>query len=175
VIRFKSFRKSFLGYFGLSALSVLMMLAAYARPTEAQSQSNDGPSFDAGADATIRVGRHQLKFGEVAVGETSDRLELVLTTNIKPITLFNITVKEPFFETDCTCIFVSNNVGTQVDCDNASLGQNGLSIPPATTCRVGVEFEPQSSGKVNLRRGMRIDSDSTNTPRHVRLTGFGVD
>ena len=167
MIRFESFTKSFFSFSVWSALSVAMMLAAYARPATAQS-------FDAGVESKMHVGVNVVHFGQVAVGETSDAQTVVITTNVRGLTLNNIDVKEPFIETGCTCVFVSNNVSSQVDCSEATLAEGSLDIPPATTCKIGVAFQPQSNGKVDKRGGVRIDSDARNSPRRIRLIGFGV-
>ena len=171
--------KSSSSSFGLSAwsgiaLSIVVMIAGPAGPARAQSQSNEGSSFDAGAESRIRVGVKAIEFADTFVGETSNAADVVITTNVRTITLSNITVAEPFIETGCTCLFLANNVGTQVDCSPETLAEGSLAIPPATTCKIGVAFEPQSGGKVNKARGVIIDTDAADSPRHVRLVGVGV-
>jgi hypothetical protein len=168
---FKSYTKFFSLFFSLSALVV--MLAANARPANAQS-------FDAGAEKKLRFGVNLLKFKNVPVGETSDTQNVVITTSQKTITLDSIEVKEPFIETDCSCVFLANNVGTVVDCDNESLpldlpGFDAATGQQPTTCKVGVAFQPDSAGRVDNPFGMRIDFGARNTPKHVRLLGVGVE
>ena len=159
--------------FSLFILSALVMLTAFARPATAQS-------FDAGADKKLRFGVNLMKFKDVPVGETSATQNVVITTSQKTITLDSIEVKSPFIETGCTCTFLANNVGTQVDCDNESLpldlpGFDASTGQQPTTCKVGVAFEPDSAGRVDNPFGMRIDFGAHNAPKHVRLIGVGVD
>jgi hypothetical protein len=168
VVRSKSFVSLF---FSLSAL--LLMLAAYAGPAKAQS-------FDAGAEKKLRFGVNLLKFKGVPVDETSDTQNVVITTSQKTITLNQVTVKSPFIETDCTCVFLANNVGTQVDCSNESLpldlpGFDAATGQQPTTCRVGIAFAPTSAGRVDNPFGIRIDFDAHNEPKFVRLIGVGVE
>ena len=145
----------------LLSLSVLLVLAAYVGPARAQS-------FDAGAEKKLRFGVNELKFKGVPVGETSDVQDVVITTSQKAITIDSIEVKEPFIEEDCSCTIL----GALVDCDSESLP---LEVPPATTCRVGVAFAPDSAGRVDNPFGMRIGFEAQRTPKHVRLLGVGVE
>ena len=161
------FSKAFLN------LSVLLMLAAYAVPARAQS-------FDAGAEKKLRFGNNLMKFKGVFVNETSDTQNLVITTSQKTITLDNVNVKPPFIETGCSCVFLANNVGTTVDCDNESLpldlpGLDAATGQQPTICKVGVAFQPTSAGRVDNPFGVRIDFGAKNDPKFVRLIGIAAD
>jgi hypothetical protein len=155
------------------SLSVLLMLAAYAGPARAQS-------FDAGAEKKLRFGVNLMRFKGVFVDETSDTQNLVITTSQKTITLDNVNVKPPFIETGCTCVFLANNVGTTVDCDNESLpldlpGFDAATGQQPTICKIGVAFQPTSAGRVDNPFGVRIDFGAHNDPKFVRLVGIGAD
>jgi len=169
---FKSFTKCF-SLSALTALLALMMLAAFARPANAQS-------FDGSAEKKLRFGVNLIKFKGVLVEETSDTQNLVITTSQKTITLDNVNVKPPFIETGCTCVFLANNVGTTVDCDNESLPLDLPGVDPATgqqptICKIGIAFQPTSAGRVDNPFGVRIDFGAHNDPKFVRLIGIGVE
>ena len=160
-------------FFSLSALLSILVLAAYAGPVRAQD-------FNAGAEKKLRFGNNFMKFKGVFVDETSDTQNLVITTSQKTITLDNVNVKPPFIETGCSCVFLANNVGTTVDCDNESLPLDlpGLDLATGqqpTICKVGIAFQPTSVGRVDNPFGVRIDFGAHNDPKFVRLIGIGVD
>src|SRR3984957_18491761 len=162
-----------MGSKSFSILSVMLVLAAYAGPARAQS-------FDAGAEKKLRFGVNLLKFKDVPVGETSEIRNVVITTSQKTITLDNVNVKEPFVETGCTCVFLANNVGTTVDCDNESLPLDlpGLDLATGqqpTICKIGIAFQPTSAGRVDNPFGVRLDFGAHNDPKFVRLIGVGVE
>ena len=162
-----------MGSKSFSILSVMLVLAAYAGPARAQS-------FDAGAEKKLRFGVNLLKFKDVPVGETSEIRNVVITTSQKTITLDNVNVKPPFIETGCQCVFLANNVGTTVDCDNESLPLDlpGLDLATGqqpTICKVGIAFQPTSAGRVDNPFGVRLDFGAHNDPKFVRLIGVGVE
>ena len=173
VIRFNSFTKAVVVFCTVFSCSILM-IGTLARPAMAQS----GAGFDAGAEKKLNFGVNQLKFDDVPVGETSAPQNVVITTSQKAITLNAITVKPPFVETGCSCVFVNPVTGASlVDCSAESLP---LQIPAdgdnlATTCVASIVFEPTSSGKVDLPHGFRADFDARNSSKHIRLIGIGTD
>jgi len=165
VIRFKSFKLSI----AVLSLSILFSLVAGARPAMAQSDDN---GFNVGAEKKLNFGVNVLKFDNVPVDETSDSQQVVITTSQKAITVNSIVVKPPFLETSCTCLILIDKVETIVDCDTESLP---LELPPQTTCRVGVAFEPTSTGRVDKPNGFRADFDARNSSKKVELIGIGTD